>query len=146
MTRPCLKLALLLWCLLESGAEAATSSATLSLPTLSTVIQAPEGTRSALGGFGLTLIGSGFGNKAPQAVSVAVSSFYGGEALSDLVRWTSDSSVVFSAPPGVGAGRAVSVIVGKLRSAPCENTISTTLAEESCGEDRCWEDSGRDQS
>ena len=76
MTRPCLKLALLLWCLLESGAEAATSSATLSLPTLSTVIQAPEGTRSALRGFGLTLIGSGFGNKAPQAVSVAVSSFY----------------------------------------------------------------------
>ena len=50
------------------------------------------------------LTGSGFGTQDSGQISLLVASFYGGEAQSDTAssQWTSDSSVIVLAPPGLG--------------------------------------------
>ena len=86
-------------------------------PTVSNANQPPKGFRPALGGFEVTVTGKGFGIYDSGQVVGVVSSFYGGDAISASTTWTSDSSILLSAPAGVGVGRQVSVLVGGQRSA-----------------------------
>ena len=86
-------------------------------PTVAKATQPPEGYRPALGGFPVTVTGTGFGTYDSGQVVGVVSSFYGGDALSASTIWTSDSSIIVSAPPGVGAGRQVNVQVAGQMSA-----------------------------
>ncbi len=97
-------------------------------PVLTSVTQPPRGARPTAGGFSVTLTGSGFG--APDAIVAAFVHFYGGEATSaaGASAWTSDSSVVVPAPPGVGVGRGVSILVNGQRSEPCAAAAECTIA------------------
>ena len=82
-------------------------------PRVTKAAHAVAGYRPPLGGFLVTLTGTGFGTFDSGQVMGVVSSFYGANAVweSDTTFWTSDSQVVVRAPAGVGLGRSISVLV-----------------------------------